>query len=89
MNMEMMTEEVTENRSAQAIHKQVLMGEGFQPRTFYRVPLYRSEMPYAERFLRGQFGEPRPHHTWWVEAGSVFMDSQTYTWWCLAHGIPR
>ena len=36
-------EEVTEDRSAQAIHKQVLVGEEFQPRTFYRVPLYRSE----------------------------------------------
>lgn len=84
-----MIEQATEDRSAQAIHKQVPVAGEFQPRTFYRVFLYRSEMPYAERFLRGQFGEARPHLTWWIEAGNVFMESQTYTWWCLAHGVPR
>lgn len=85
--MNTIIDEITEDRSAQVIHKQVLVGQEFQPRKFYRIPLLRSEIPAAQRFLSQQFGESRPHLTWWIVTNSVFMESQIYTWWCLAHGV--
>jgi hypothetical protein len=49
----------------------------------------RHDLVAAERWLQDQFGDSSQRDTWWVSAGSLFMTQLIYTWWCLAHGVPK
>ena len=71
---------------ATKISKQVWTGQEFAPRTYYRLPMNRSDLLRAERWLGEQFGASEPRQTWWIVAGNVFMVQKIYTWYCLAHG---
>jgi hypothetical protein len=80
---------VESDPKTRTINKRVWDGQEFQPVTYYRVPLTRHGLVSAERWLQDKFGDSSQRDTWWVSAGSLFMTQQVYTWWCLAHGVPK
>ena len=87
MNQYIETEELTQDRRAQRISKQIWDGHDFQPLTYYRLPLARHDRESAERWLQDQFGASQARETWWSVSGNIFMTQQIYFWWCLAHGV--
>jgi hypothetical protein len=80
---------VESDPKTRAINKRVWDGQEFRPVTYYRVPMIRHDLVSAQRWLQDQFGDSSQRETWWVSAGSLFMTQQIYTWWCLAHGVPK
>jgi hypothetical protein len=72
---------------AVVIHKQVWEDQEFRDRRFYGLPRDRQARDHDQLWLESQFGSAEPQRTWWISAGRVFMNSQIYTWYCLAHGM--
>ena len=86
MNSVVIDDSVEQHRRVIKISKQVWTGQEFAPRTYYRLPMNRSDLQRAEHWLGEQFGASEPRQTWWTVAGNVFMVQKVYTWYCLAHG---